>query len=433
MPAAPPFLAHGRVLGAADRHRFVVAGAADVAADAFADLVLAAFIDLARQERIGDRGARRADEIKLALADLPDHGVGRGEAADADHGLARQLVYEADIALLVTLLGEASTHRIVVDVADVDVPQVRQVGEHGHDVAALAFGAYTLRAHQFVDGESHGHGAAVPDGLLGVLDHLAQQTNAIVEAASIFVGALVVAPRDELERQKAVAGIDADDVEAGSARPPGGRHLPAPKLADVVPVHRARLDGVHEVQRQARRRQRRLPAVAVHGMMTAVPQLDPGKRAMAMHGLGHERLRLYVVLIPERREGVGSVVRGGMDRAVFGADHAPAAFGLHRTHGCQRLRQGIAHARTVRHLVESIPGRHRPDADRLEQDVVARIARHAAASLETRRTLQWEHRFDLRDSVTPWRGFAGGTSALVQAQERAESVVEDALAGGHLW
>ena len=39
MPAAAPFLAHRRVLGAAHRHAVDVAGHADVAADAFADFV----------------------------------------------------------------------------------------------------------------------------------------------------------------------------------------------------------------------------------------------------------------------------------------------------------------------------------------------------------------------------------------------------------
>ena len=61
---------------------------ADVAADAFADVVDAALLDLLRQEGIGDRGPRGADHVEHAAPDLRDHGVGRGEAADADHGLA---------------------------------------------------------------------------------------------------------------------------------------------------------------------------------------------------------------------------------------------------------------------------------------------------------------------------------------------------------
>src|SRR6185312_5921556 len=55
MPALAPLLAHGRVLRAADRRDRHVAGDADVAADAFADVLDATFLDLARQERVGDR------------------------------------------------------------------------------------------------------------------------------------------------------------------------------------------------------------------------------------------------------------------------------------------------------------------------------------------------------------------------------------------
>ena len=47
-----------------------VAGDADVAADAFADVLEPALLDLLRQERIGDRGPRRADQVEDARADL---------------------------------------------------------------------------------------------------------------------------------------------------------------------------------------------------------------------------------------------------------------------------------------------------------------------------------------------------------------------------
>src|SRR6185369_3658619 len=62
MPAAAPFLAHGRILGAADRRVQRIVRVADVAADAFADFVEPAFLDLPWQEGIGDRRPRGADE-----------------------------------------------------------------------------------------------------------------------------------------------------------------------------------------------------------------------------------------------------------------------------------------------------------------------------------------------------------------------------------
>src|SRR5262249_9446630 len=96
MPAAAPFLACRWILRTADRHAIVPTRDADVAADALADVLLAAGLDLHRKEGIRDRRARRADEIEHAAPDLTDHGVGGGEAADPDHGLARDFLDEVD-------------------------------------------------------------------------------------------------------------------------------------------------------------------------------------------------------------------------------------------------------------------------------------------------------------------------------------------------
>jgi hypothetical protein len=76
VPAATPFLAHRRVLGAAEVRRSVIARHAHVAADAFADLVDPAFLDLLRQEGVRDRRARGADEVEDAAPDLRDHRIG---------------------------------------------------------------------------------------------------------------------------------------------------------------------------------------------------------------------------------------------------------------------------------------------------------------------------------------------------------------------
>src|SRR5262249_17871067 len=61
VPAAPPLLAHRRVLGTADRCGGPVARYADVAADALADVLDPALLDLHGQERVGDGGAGGAD------------------------------------------------------------------------------------------------------------------------------------------------------------------------------------------------------------------------------------------------------------------------------------------------------------------------------------------------------------------------------------
>ena len=93
VPAAPVLLAGGRVLGAADVAAGVGLGDADVAADALADLVDAPLVDLARQERVGDRRPRGADQIPHAAAHDLGHQVGVGQAADADDRLGRRLAH----------------------------------------------------------------------------------------------------------------------------------------------------------------------------------------------------------------------------------------------------------------------------------------------------------------------------------------------------
>src|SRR4029078_1252671 len=103
VPAAPPFLTRGGILRAADGHAVMPNGDADVATDGLPDLVLAPFGDLARQEGIGDRRPRRADQVEHPAADLREHGVRRGEAADPDHRLVRDALDEVDDRLMAAL------------------------------------------------------------------------------------------------------------------------------------------------------------------------------------------------------------------------------------------------------------------------------------------------------------------------------------------
>ena len=75
MPALAPFLAHRWILRAADRRNGHVARHADVAADALANVVDAAFLDLLWQKRIGDRRSRGANHVQYAAPDLIDHRI----------------------------------------------------------------------------------------------------------------------------------------------------------------------------------------------------------------------------------------------------------------------------------------------------------------------------------------------------------------------
>jgi len=63
---------------------------ADLATDAFSDVIDHAQLDLPGQERIGDRRSCRTDEIHDARDELLDHGVGRGEPSHADDRLGGQ-------------------------------------------------------------------------------------------------------------------------------------------------------------------------------------------------------------------------------------------------------------------------------------------------------------------------------------------------------
>ena len=75
MPPLAPFFAHSRVLCATDRRVGHIARHADIAADALADILDPTFFDLFRQEWVGDRWPRRADEIERALGDHCRHAV----------------------------------------------------------------------------------------------------------------------------------------------------------------------------------------------------------------------------------------------------------------------------------------------------------------------------------------------------------------------
>src|SRR6185312_15319469 len=80
---------------------------AGVAADALAHLVVAALLDLAGQERVGDRRPRRPDQVDRAAAHDLGHPVGIGEPADDDDRLVRRLAGPAGPLQLVALLEEA--------------------------------------------------------------------------------------------------------------------------------------------------------------------------------------------------------------------------------------------------------------------------------------------------------------------------------------
>jgi len=110
-----------------------------------------------------------------------------------------------------------------------------------------------------------------------------------------------------------------------------------------------------------------------------MPELDACQRAEFVDSVGHQGLGRDIVLVPQGAERIRRIIGAGMDRAVFGVDHAPAAFGLDAAHRRHRIGQAITHAGAMGHLIEPVGRCHRADFDRLEQDVVAGITRHGTA------------------------------------------------------
>ena len=67
-------------------------------------------------------------------------------------------------------------------------------------------------------------------------------------------------------------------------------------------------------------------------------------------------------------------VRARVDLHLLGADDRPTSFGLDPSHDRVRRRVAMAHPVAVRHLEETVARRHRAEGDRLEENVVTRVA-----------------------------------------------------------
>ena len=84
--------------------------------------------------------------------------------------------------------------------------------------------------------------------------------------------------------------------------------------------------------------------------------------------------RRHVLVVPQPQLDERADVGGRVDLDLFGADHGPAALGLDLPHVRLAGRVAVPHAVAVRHLEEPVACGDRPDLDRFEQDVVARVS-----------------------------------------------------------
>src|SRR4029077_18181763 len=169
--------------------------------------------------------------------------------------------------------------------------------------------------------------------------------------------------------------VDVDDVESGLARTAGRGEVPLTEGANIAAIHALGLHGLFATRHRAHTDARQ-PACEVGYVAASVPELDTGQRAMRVYLLGHRREIRDIPVIPQCSERIGLVVRGWVDRAVLGADHAPATFRFHTAHRRERAWQRMTHAAAVRHLIEAIRRGDRTEPYRLEEGLIARFGGH---------------------------------------------------------
>ena len=383
VPPAAVLLARRRVLRAAEVPAPVGGRVARVAADAGANLVIAALLDLDRQERVGDRRPRGSDQVPDAALDHVGHHVRVDHQPGADDRLVGRLP-ETRGPLQLVAGGEEARGACVQpcragEAADDAVEEVdKRLGRAHEREALLGLDAGALER---VGRDADRDRGVVAHGLAHALERLQPEARAVLERASVRVGAVVVAGREELRRQVGVRAVDVDDVEAGLPRPECGGDPVVLRAPDVRELHGLGHDERLVLARDLARRQRHGARLAALDMDAAVPELDRGERSVRVRLIRHQAQRAHVAVVPQARRDERILVALRADRAVLGRNRRPAALGLDATVPGLRPRLRDAVACAVRHLVEAVAQRLRPDADGLEQHVVTRVApAHSSSS-----------------------------------------------------
>ena len=244
MPAAPPFLPHGWILGAADGYKLLVPADTDIAADALPDILDAAFTDFVGEKWVGDRRPRRADQVNYPATDGCDHRFRGGIPSNSHHRLAGEGFYEGNIAVLETLFIEPGCARVVIPITDIDIPQVGGFCQHRHDIVPFPLVGDALLPEQLIHRQAYRHSAGVPNRFLCIFDQLTQEADAVLQAAAIFVRAVIIAAQQKMHRQgQVVTGIAVDDIKSGSFCTDGSLAVPDPDVSDIRFVHPAGLAG----------------------------------------------------------------------------------------------------------------------------------------------------------------------------------------------
>ena len=217
-----------------------VAGAADVAGDALAQVVLMAELDLVAPVGIRDQAAAHADEVRVAagqdiLCDLGIADIAHGDAGLAVfflHGLchvgapAVGQVIGIDLELdgLVEACGDIKDVDFLLEVLEV----IQGILEC---VAAL---------YELVGADADEDGEEGADLAADFLNDELGEAGAVLGASAEFIGPLVHDGGEELADQVGVAAVDLDAVKAGGLGALGGLAVLFDDLIDLFLFQRAR-------------------------------------------------------------------------------------------------------------------------------------------------------------------------------------------------
>ena len=385
MPAAAILLHRGRVLSAIDLAVLLELRDAHVAADALANVVAAPFLDLLRQEGIGDRRPRRADDVALARVNDADHVVGAGEAPVVDHRyVAHHGLDLVDERPGPVGLAEARAAGVLagpfLEIADLGRQHVHHALACQDFAEAEAF-VEVLDAAGAAGGvhiEPGTDGAVVAARALERAQDLDDEARAVLERAAVAVASVIVAPLEKLHRDAAVAADHFEDVEARLLAALRRFHVHLDECLDVVRVGLVAVDRSRAIAIgwNIARAARHLARFETGRLNAAIPELDAGEGIVTVKGVAKVAQIDDVAFIPKARRHVGIVVRFRMDRAEFREHGAPSAFGLHAPERRLRARSLGARARAMRCLPEPILRSLGAQRDRFEQDVVFRITWH---------------------------------------------------------
>ena len=306
-------------------------GAALIATDAVADLILPAFPGLGHDLGIGQMGMAPANQIHAFL----QHGLRQLRTAQTAHGHDGQAGLFLDIqgVVLVEAEGDADGGHFVdaalVIVATADIHHIHTqipgaAAELHHIVQGQAVEIDVLVICIVVMGaDTDEQGLAGRQILPGLVQAHQRELHAVFLGGAVTVGTVVVVGGEELMDQIGVAAVDLHAVKPGGVRPGGGLAEGLGNQGqllggDGLPHSAVLVDGGHNPQLAGVR-------MAVHAALRRLVHLQHNFAALGVDGV-HQTLQAGDKLVVRDAQGIPL---GGFrpDGGTFRDDQAHAAFG----------------------------------------------------------------------------------------------------------